>query len=293
MAAESRCTLAPEVLMRVLITGGTGQLGRALLRTAPAVECFAPDRQQLNLTDFDALWAQVKQYAPDLIIHAAAMTDVDGCERDPNAAWQLNALATQHMAAAAQEIGARLVYLSTNFVFDGEANEPYHEFASPDPISVYGASKLGGEDAVRALCPKHYVVRTAMVFDETGRNFVNTMLRLAQNHDRLTVVHDQFGNPTYAHDLALAIWKLTNQPSYGTFHLTNQGATSWFDWAVEVFRLAGIDIRVEPIAAADYQRAARPPRNGAMVSLAAPARGIELPPWQDALARCLAQRSAP
>jgi len=278
--------------MRVLISGGTGQLGRALLRTAPSVECLAPSRQQLNLTDFDALWSQVKLFAPDLIIHAAAMTDVDGCERDPETAWRSNALVTQQIAAAAQEAGARLVYLSTNFVFDGEASEPYHEFAEPAPISVYGASKLAGEDAVRALCPRHYVVRTAMVYDETGRNFVNTMLRLAIDHDRLTVVHDQFGNPTYAHDLALAIWKLVEQPSYGTFHLTNQGSISWFDWAVEIFRLAGSDIRVEPIPAADFQRAARPPRNGALANLTAAARGIELPPWQDALARCLAQRSA-
>lgn len=279
--------------MRVLISGGTGQLGRALLRTAPSVECFAPNRQQLNLSDFDALWAQVKQFAPDLIIHAAAMTDVDGCERDPETAWGVNALVTQHMAAAAQEVGARLVYLSTNFVFDGEAGEPYHEFAPTGPISIYGASKLGGEDQVRALCPKHYVVRTAMVYDEIGRNFMNTMLRLAQNHNSLTVVNDQFGNPTYAHDLALAIWKLVEQPSYGTFHLTNQGAISWFDWAVEIFRLAGIDIRVEPILAADFPRAARPPRNGALVNLAGATRGIELPHWQDALARCLAQRPAP
>lgn len=278
--------------MRVLITGGTGQLGRALLRVRPSVECFAPDQRQLSLTEFDALSSQVKQYGPDLIIHAAAMTDVDGCERDPESAWRVNALATQHLAATAQNVGARLVYVSTNFVFDGEASEPYHEFAAASPISVYGASKLAGEDAVRALCPQHYVVRTAMVYDETGRNFVNTMLRLAQTHDRLTVVHDQFGNPTYAHDLALAIWKLIEQPSFGTFHLTNQGVTSWFDWAVETFRLANIDICVEPIPGADFQRAARPPRNGALMSLAAAARGIELPPWQDALARCLAQRSA-
>ena len=278
--------------MRVLISGGTGQLGRALLSTAPTVECFAPGRQQLNLTDFDALWAQVKQFAPDVIIHAAAMTDVDGCERDPEAAWRINALATQHMAASAHEVGARLVYLSTNFVFDGEANEPYHEFAPARPISIYGASKLAGEVEVRALCPRHYVVRTAMVYDETGRNFVNTMLRLAQTHDTLTVVNDQYGNPTYAHDLALAIWKLIEQPSYGTFHLTNQGSISWFDWAVEIFRLANIDMRVEPILAADYPRAARPPRNGALANLAAAARGIELPPWHDALARCLARRLA-
>ena len=278
--------------MRVLISGGTGQLGSALLRTARAVDCFAPDRQQLNLTDFDALWAQVKLFKPDLIFHAAAMTDVDGCEREPDVAWRVNALSTQHLAAIANEIGARLVYISTNFVFDGEADEPYHEFAPTGPISVYGASKLAGEVAVRALCPRHFVVRTAMVFDESGKNFVNTMLRLASSRSSLTVVSDQFGNPTYARDLAEAIWTLVEQPSYGTFHLTNAGAVSWFAWAVEIFRLAGVEMSVEPIPASAYQRAARPPRNGALANLAAASRGIALPAWQDALARCISNRSS-
>jgi dTDP-4-dehydrorhamnose reductase len=278
--------------VRVFISGGTGQLGGALLRTAPAIEHFAPDRQQLNLTDFDALWSQVKRFQPELVIHAAAMTDVDGCERDPETAWRVNALATQHIAAAAYEIGARLVYVSTNFVFDGEADEPYHEFAPTNPLSVYGASKLAGEAAVRALCPRHYVVRTAMVYDESGKNFVNTMLRLAAGRPSLTVVSDQYGNPTYAGDLAEAIWKLVDQPSYGTFHLTNQGTASWYDWALEVFRLAGARIEVTPIPASAYQRAARPPSNGALANLAAASRGVVLPAWEDALGRCIANRSA-
>ena len=279
--------------MRVLISGGTGQLGGALLRTAPFVDCYAPDRHQLNLTDFDAVWSQVKRFEPDIIIHSAAMTDVDGCERDPNTAWRVNALATQHMAAAANEIGVPLVYLSTNFVFDGAADEPYHEFAPTGPISVYGASKLAGEVVVRELCPRHFVVRTAMVFDESGKNFVNTMLRLAANRSSLTVVSDQIGNPTYAHDLAEAIWTLIEQPSYGTFHLTNTGVASWYEWAVEIFRLAGVEMSVEPIPAIAYQRAARPPRNGALANLAAASRGITMPAWQDALARCLSNRSSP
>lgn len=261
------------------------------MRTAPAVECYAPDRHQLNLTDFEALWSEVKRFEPDLIIHAAAMTDVDGCERDPESARRINALATQNVAAAANEVGAQLVYVSTNFVFDGEAGEPYHEFAPTAPLSVYGASKLAGEVAVRSLCPRHYVVRTAMVYDETGKNFVNTMLRLAATHSSLTVVDDQTGNPTYAGDLAEAIWKLVDQPSYGTFHLTNQGIASWYEWAAEIFQLAGINIEVKPIPASSYQRSARPPRNGAMANLAGAARGIVLPTWHDALSRCLTTRS--
>jgi dTDP-4-dehydrorhamnose reductase len=131
-----------------------------------------------------------------------------------------------------------------------------------------------------------------MVYDETGKNFVNTMLRLAATHPSLTVVDDQTGNPTYADDLAEAIWQLVDQPSYGTFHLTNQGIASWNEWAVEIFRLSGLEIAVTPIPASSYQRAARPPRNGALANLAGAARGIVLPTWQDALSRCLANRSA-
>lgn len=277
--------------MRVLITGGTGQLGRALQQSARDVECLAPGQRQLDVSNFGAIWELVKRFEPDLIIHAGAMTDVDGCEREPDAAWRINALGTQNVAAVAGDYGAALVYISTNFVFDGESAEPYHEFCLPNPISVYGASKLAGESAVRALCPRHYIVRTAMVYDETGRNFVNTMLRLAAERPSLRVVDDQLGNPTYASDLAEGIWQLAGRPSYGTYHLTNSGIASWYDWAVETFRLSGSTVAVEPIPAAKYPRAATPPRNGTLANTAAAALDITLPAWQEALARCLANRS--
>ena len=278
--------------MRTLITGGTGQLGRALARLAPAgIQVIALGSHACDVTDPAAVRAAVETHRPDLIVHCAAMTDVDGCERDPRRAWQVNALGTQHVAAAAVEAGARLVYISTNYVFDGEAEEPYHEFARPNPISIYGQTKLAGEEIVRALCPQHYIVRTAMLYDETGRNFVNTMLRLARERPVLQVVADQYGNPTYAADLAEAIWRLVRQPAYGTYHLVNAGHASWFDWAREAIRLAGLSTPVEPIPASAYARAARPPRNGVLTSLAAPALGIILPPWQDALRRNLERRA--
>lgn len=277
--------------MKVLITGGSGQLGRALKRQARVnKQVVAVGSNELNLADTPAVEQFVRQVSPDLIIHAGAMTDVDGCEREPERAWRINALGTQSIAAAAQEVGARLAYISTNFVFDGESDAPYHEFADPRPISVYGASKLAGERAVQSLCQRHFIVRTAMVYDETGRNFVNTMLRLASTQPKLTVVADQFGNPTYAGDLAAAIWRLVETTAFGTYHLTNQGVTSWHGWASEIFRLTGHDIDVQPIPASAYQRPARPPRNGALANLAGQALGIELPDWQDALARCLSHR---
>lgn len=276
--------------MRVLITGANGQLGRALQQTSP-VEYLALSRTELDVTEFDAVWSRASDYQPDLIIHSGALTDVDGCERDPDAAFKSNGLGTQNVASVAAEIGSRLVYISTNFVFDGTKDRPYHEFDCPNPISVYGASKLAGEIAVRTTCPRHYIVRTSMVFDGSGRNFVNTMLRLAGQRDALRVVSDQYGNPTYAGDLAKAIWKLIERPAFGTYHLTNTGTASWHDWAVEIFKQTGKQIRVEPIAAADYQRPATPPRNGVLANLSARSLGITLPHWQDALARCLANRA--
>ena len=278
--------------MRILVTGGTGQVGRALQRLAPpGYAIVAPGSDRCDVTDFDAFIRLVADERPDVIVHAGAMTDVDGCERDPERAFRINALGTQNVAAAAQQYGAALVYLSTNYVFDGEAAEPYHEFAEPRPISVYGRSKLAGEEAVRAVAPRHYIVRTAMVYDETGRNFVNTMLRAAAERPSLTVVADQRGNPTYAGDLAAAIYRLIDQPAYGTYHLVNEGSASWYEWATEIFRLAGIETPVEPIPASAWQRAARPPANGVLANTAAAALGITLPPWQDALARCLARRA--
>ncbi len=277
--------------MRVLITGGSGQLGRALTQSAETPDVLAVGQRQFDVSNFDAVWEQVKRFEPDLIIHAGAMTDVDGCEREPHRAWAINAQGTQHVAAAATAAGASLVYVSTNFVFDGAQDEPYHEFAKPRPISVYGASKLAGEEAVRTTCPRHYIVRTAMLFDESGHNFVNTMLRLAADRPKITVVRDQVGNPTYAGDLARAIWKLAERPAYGTYHLTNSGIASWYDWAAETFRLSGVSIEVTPISATDYPRAATPPQNGALENRAGHALGIALPTWQDALARCLDNRA--
>lgn len=279
--------------MRVLVTGGTGQVGRALTRLAPpGSTVVALGSQSCDVTDPGSVRRAVETHRPELIVHCAAMTDVDGCERDPHRAWTVNALGTQHVAAAAQESGARLVYLSTNYVFDGEAHEPYHEFARPNPINVYGLTKLAGEDIVRAICPRHYIVRTAMVYDEQGRNFVNTILQLARGRPTLQVVADQFGNPTSAADLAGALWQLVETTAYGTYHLVNAGQASWFEWASEVIRLARLPTRVEPIPASAYQRAARPPRNGVLTSLAAPALGITLPDWRDALRRNLAQRAS-
>jgi dTDP-4-dehydrorhamnose reductase len=278
--------------MRVLATGGHGQLGRALVRTAPpGSEVVALGASQCDVTDPAAVRAAVARVEPEVVFHCAAWTDVDGCERHPERAWRVNALGTQHVAAACLEAGAMLVYISTNYVFDGEQDEPYHEFARPHPLSVYGATKLAGEEAVRALCPRHAIVRTAMLYDAVGRNFVTTVLRLAAEQPRLRMVADQYGNPTFVDDLARALWQLVAWPAAGTFHLVNAGAASWYDWALAIVEILELPVTVEPIPASEFRRAARPPRNGTLVSLAAPTLGIQLPHWRDALVRCLTARS--
>jgi dTDP-4-dehydrorhamnose reductase len=278
--------------MRLLVTGGSGQLGRAIARLGMNEhEISAPDSADLDVTDLATVRTTIADFAPEIVVHSGAMTDVDGCERSPREALRVNGLGTQNIAAATAEQGVPVVYISTNFVFDGELDRPYTEFDEPNPISEYGASKLAGERAVAALNPTHMIIRTGMVFDESGRNFVNSMLRLAAAHPRLTVVDDQFGNPTYAADLAKGVLQLIEQSARGTFHLTNTGTASWFAWAKKIFEISGTEIPVEPIPASEFKRDATPPANGALDNLAAAALGIELPHWEDALKRCLERRS--
>jgi dTDP-4-dehydrorhamnose reductase len=278
--------------MNLLVTGGTGQLGRAIVRLGEhRHHIHAFGSSELDTTNVQSVDQMIDQLRPDLVVHAGAMTDVDGCEHDPIGAYRINGLGTQTVAATTARAGIPMVYVSTNFVFDGTLDRPYTEFDEPAPISVYGASKRAGERAVTALNPQHFIVRTAMVYDECGRNFVNSMLGLAAKHPKLTIVSDQVGNPTYAADLANGILQLIQSQSFGTYHLTNSGTASWYHWAVRIFEISGIDIPVEPIPASQFQRAATPPANGELANLSASAIGIELPDWQYGLNRCLTRRN--
>ena len=273
---------------RVAVTGASGQLGRALIALAgDDWDITGTSSSHVDVRDWNAVRAWIATVRPDFVIHAGAMTDVDGCESRAEDAYAINALGSRHVAAAAARIGAQLVYVSTNFVFDGELDRPYHEFDQPNPMSVYGASKLAGEREVLRQGSAAYIVRTAMVYDETGHNFVNTMKRLMAERESISVVADQFGNPTFAPDLATGILELLRFRPPGTYHLTNTGSTSWHGWASEIARLTDFGGSVEPIDAASYVRAATPPANGVMTSLAWPEAIEHLPDWRDALARCL------
>jgi dTDP-4-dehydrorhamnose reductase len=274
--------------LTVALTGATGQLGRALIDAASEPwEIHGIGSDDLDVTDGRGVRDWLAFLQPDLVIHAAAATNVDRCEREPDFAFTVNALGTRNVARAAAATGAGLVYVSTNFVFDGFKAEPYHEFDSPSPISVYGASKLAGEIECWQAQSNCHIIRTAMVFAREGTNFVNTMLRLMAERDELTVVDDQFGNPTSARDLARGIVEVVDRAPYGTYHLTNSGSASWYEWALAVKEIVQLDCNVRPIPAAGYERDATPPANGRLQSLILPDLGITLPSWQDALRRCL------
>ncbi len=279
---------------QVLITGGKGQLGRALARTyrARGMTVAAPGRAALDVIDPVGLRLAIERVAPALLIHAAAATDVDRCEREPDWAEALNAAGTRNVALLAGERDIPLVYVSTNYVFDGR-KAPGNAYAEDDPtgpLSVYGRTKLAGEEEVRRLAPRSQIVRTAQVYAAQGRKFVHVMLGLADG-GKTTIggVADQWGQPTYASDLATAIAALADTATWGTYHLTNSGSGTWADWASEIFRLSGRAVTVAPIPAATFKRDATPPTNGVLHNHRAAALGVTLPDWRDGLRRCLAE----
>ena len=272
--------------MRVLITGAGGQLGRDLVEvfTAAGDEVVGCDHAALDVGDRDAVLQAVAWVAPDSVVHAAAWTAVDACEADPDRAFRVNALGTRHVAEAARRAGAHLCYVSTDYVFDGTAGRPYTEWDATNPLSVYGRSKLGGE---RELHPGATTVRTSWVCGLHGKNFVRTMLRLARERETVRVVADQHGCPTFTPDLARMIRRLVVARLPGTFHVTNQGPTTWFDLARATFAAAGLNPeRVEPISTREYPVPAPRPAWSVLDNAALRLQGIPLlEEWQAPLER--------
>ncbi len=280
--------------MRVLVTGAGGQVGtelvNAFIGTTHAVT--ACDRAVLDVTDRDRVLQVVGRVRPDVVVHAAAWTDVDGCERNRDAAYRVNALGTRHIAHAARLVGCRVCYISTDYVFDGTAGRAYNEWDVPHPLSVYGLSKWGGEVE---LGPEDTVVRTSWVFGRTGRNFVKTVLARARAHQPLRVVNDQHGCPTSADDLAAAVRRLVVGRLPGVFHVTNQGATTWYDFACAVVATAGLDTAiVSPTGTAelDPPRPAPRPAYAVLDNAALRLSGLPLlPDWHEPLVRLVHELS--
>jgi len=264
--------------VRILITGAGGQLGHDLVAAFHEHEIVALTRAQLDVADRDQVLQAAGLVEPDAVVHAGAWTDVDGCELDADRAYQVNSLGTRHIVEGARMVGARVCYVSTDYVFDGTASSPYREWDDPNPRSVYGRSKLGGE---RELDPGSTLVRTSWVCGLNGRNFVKTVLRLADERDELTVVDDQHGCPTFTPDLAEMIRRLVVARLPGTFHVTNQGSTSWFGFAREILAAAGLDpgrVRPIPTAGLDPPRPAPRPANSVLDNAALRLSGLPLLP---------------
>lgn len=274
--------------MRILVTGAKGQLGLALQSALAGHEVLASDLPELDITNYAATLAAIAAFRPDHVIHAAAYTNVDGCELDSDGAYAVNALGTQYVALAARSVGAALTYISTNCVFDGRKETPYLEFDDPAPLSVYGHSKLAGERIVQSLMDRYYIVRTAWLYGDGPRNFVKTVVRLLRDHDTVQMVADEVSSPTYAKDLALGLAKLIQVPAYGFYHLTNEGFCSRYDFTAEIARLIGRgEVGIEPIRLCDYERPARPPLRSPLRNYCAAKLGIRLRPWQEALGEYL------
>ena len=278
--------------MRILVTGARGMLGTELCAALrPVHEVVAVDVEDFDISDTGRTLSALREAKPEWVIHAAALTDVDGCEREPDRAFRVNALGAWNVAAACREVGAALIYLSTDFVFDGEKREPYTEYDPPRPINAYGASKLAGERHVRELLERHAIARSAWLFAPHGKNFVRTILAAAEQRRELRVVADQVGSPTYAPDLAAAIARhLVGTPLYGTYHLTNAGSASWADLAEEALRLAGKATRVVRIRSGEWPSPTRRPKMSVLRRYALELRGADdMRPWQEALGAMFAR----
>ncbi|MEI2779509.1 MAG: dTDP-4-dehydrorhamnose reductase [Tetrasphaera sp.] len=280
-------------MTRWLVTGAGGMLAHDLLLQLAGADVTALTRAELDVTDPEATRAAVAGH--DVIVNCAAYAQVDAAESNEGAAFAVNAVGAANLARAAAAAGARLVHVSTDYVFSGEvfsgeASRPYAEDAPLAPRTAYGRSKAAGEWAALASCPRTWVVRTAWLFGAGGPNFVTTMARLAQERDELTVVADQFGQPTWTRDVAAAIVRLVaRDAAYGIWHATSQGQASWHDFAQEIFRLRGLDPeRVRPIASVDYPRPAPRPAWSVLGHERWRAAGMPLlPPWRENLARAL------
>ena len=277
--------------MKVLVTGVKGQLGYDVMRELAKrnIEGIGVDIDEMDITDFESVDRVITEAAPDAVIHCAAWTAVDAAEdEDKKEKVRLvNVEGPRNIAKVCKKLDIKMIQISTDYVFDGQGERPWEPDDPTGPVSVYGLTKRDGEDAVKEILDKYFIVRIAWVFGINGKNFVKTMLNVAKTHDTLTVVNDQWGSPTYTYDLARLLVDMVLTDKYGIYHATNEGFISWYDFAVAIFKEAGVNVTVKPVTTAEYgiSKAARP-FNSRMSKDKLDEMGFErLPSWQDALRR--------
>ena len=246
--------------MKILITGSNGMLGHDLIEALKDNhELVLTTSRTLDITDKEQVFDFISQNKPDIVINSAAYTDVDGCEQNQDLAYSVNGEGVKNLALACREADSALVHISTDYIFNGENTRPWVEDDEIGPISVYGKSKLKGEQAILEILDKFFIVRTAWLYGVNGRNFPKTMLELAENHSQITVVYDEVGTPTYTPDLAKAISQLIETDHYGIYHITNSGSCSWCEFARYIFEVVGKDVEVIPVTASEFARPAPRP----------------------------------
>ncbi|MFN2556525.1 MAG: dTDP-4-dehydrorhamnose reductase [Nitriliruptorales bacterium] len=281
--------------MKVLVTGSGGQLGLDLVDAFADHDVVGLAESDLDVADEAAVVAAVRDHEPHLVVHTGAWTDVDGCERDPDRAHRVNALGTWWVARACRLVDATMVYVSTDYVFDGRGRRdasgqlrPYTEFDPPEPLNIYGQTKQAGEQLIRQTLSEHYVVRTSWLCGARGRNFVRTMLRLGEEQGRARVVDDQIGSPTFTRDLAAAIRELAVTGRFGTYHRTNSGTCSWYQFAAAIFELTDLDVDLQPMGSSELERPAPRPAYSVLSERHSVLSGLQsMPHWREGLSRLL------
>ena len=272
------------MVLRILITGAEGQLGRAITKQRTSEDSlFAYNSSECDILDVNKMSHLFEQVKPDVVIHCAAYTAVDKAEIEVAKCKAINIQGSINVAEASQKIGAKLVFFSSDYVFDGEKNGLYEVNDETKPLSIYGLTKVIAEQEICAINTKSYIIRTSWMFGD-GKNFVNTMLELAQKHKSITIVDDQIGSPTYAEDLAKFLYQLINTEKYGIYHVTNEGFCSWAELAKKIFELKNLDVTVIPITSEEYGSMAKRPKNSRLSKLSLDKNGFKrLPSWEESL----------
>ena len=276
--------------MRVFVTGVKGQLGYDVMNELEkqGLEGIGVDIDEMDITDADQVNKVIKEAAPDAVIHCAAYTAVDAAEDNEEICRKVNAQGTENIAKVCEELDIKMMYISTDYVFNGQGERPWEPDDEREPLNVYGQTKYEGELAIEEHVKKFFTVRIAWVFGVNGKNFIKTMLNLGKTHDHLTVGNDQTGSPTYTYDLARLLVDMIQTDKYGRYHATNEGLCTWYEFACEIFKQAGMDVSVAPVSSDEYPAKAKRPSNSRMDKSKLTANGFQpLPTWQDALSRYL------